>query len=192
MAADLSQALAILDLQQPVLVGHSGSCLMVRRLALDSPRHVAGLILEASPAAMVEHPAFADFVTGSLALLRDPIDHDFIAQFVRNGATSHAETRRAEEEINDVAKVPAHVWQRLSTGMLEYDDRADLPRITCPVLLLWGDADPLVDGSVQQRRSALMPRARLVIFPGAGHSPRLDSPQRFADEVAHFMSQLDR
>lgn len=55
-----------------------------------------------------------------------------------------------------------------------------LPTITCPVLLLWGDADPISPVAVGGRLRALLPDARLVIVPGGTH----DMAQERAAEIA--------
>ena len=44
-----------------------------------------------------------------------------------------------------------------------------IPTIEAPTLLLWGDADPISPVAVGERLSALLPNARLRVFPGADH-----------------------
>jgi len=60
------------------------------------------------------------------------------------------------------------------------DLSADIPSIEAPTLLLWGDADPISPVAVGQRLRALLPDARLCVFPGADH----DLAQTHADAVA--------
>jgi pimeloyl-ACP methyl ester carboxylesterase len=52
-------------------------------------------------------------------------------------------------------------------------ERLDLSRellnVRCPVLLLWGDADPISPVAVGRRLHALLPQAQLVVVPGADH-----------------------
>jgi pimeloyl-ACP methyl ester carboxylesterase len=53
------------------------------------------------------------------------------------------------------------------------DERWDLaeriPEITIPVLLLWGDADPISPVAVGERLASLFPDAELVVLPGGTH-----------------------
>lgn len=53
------------------------------------------------------------------------------------------------------------------------DQRAagELPveRISCPTLLLWGDADPISPVAVGQHLEKRLPKARLHVVPGGGH-----------------------
>ncbi len=48
-ADDVVPLLDALRAERAVLVAHSGSCLVARRVAVDQPGRVAGLVLEASP-----------------------------------------------------------------------------------------------------------------------------------------------
>jgi pimeloyl-ACP methyl ester carboxylesterase len=64
-----------------------------------------------------------------------------------------------------------------------------LDRITCPVLLLQGTADPLVSGQ-SPRFLAVVPHARLRWLPGLSHVPISDDPalvgrliRQFADDA---------
>lgn len=55
-AADVVAFLDALGIGRAVLVGHSGSCLVAGRVAIDHPDRVAGLVLEASPATLHGDP----------------------------------------------------------------------------------------------------------------------------------------
>ncbi len=60
------------------------------------------------------------------------------------------------------------------------DLSSQIPSIKAPALLLWGDADPISPVAVGERLLALLPNARLRVFPGADH----DLAKTHADEVA--------
>ncbi|SCX63844.1 Pimeloyl-ACP methyl ester carboxylesterase [Pseudomonas sp. NFACC32-1] len=69
------------------------------------------------------------------------------------------------------------------------DDHTDLTlrlaELRMPVLLLWGDADPISPVRVGQRLARLLPRAELHVFPGADHSLGFTH----ADEVARLIDR---
>ncbi|HZS01556.1 MAG TPA: alpha/beta hydrolase [Chloroflexota bacterium] len=68
------------------------------------------------------------------------------------------------------------------------DLRELLPRIQAPTLLLWGtndDATPLDDAETMAR---LIPNARLVVLPGAGHYSYLDRPAEACAAVDEFLT----
>jgi pimeloyl-ACP methyl ester carboxylesterase len=62
----------------------------------------------------------------------------------------------------------------------------ELSRLTVPMLLIWGDHDPV--GAVEAARAtaAAVPDAQLEVLP-AGHVPHLGHPQRVSELLAAFV-----
>jgi len=56
-----------------------------------------------------------------------------------------------------------------------------------PTLIIWGDRDPLIPVRHGVRCHELVTDSRLEIFPGAGHYPYLDDPERFAETLLDFI-----
>ncbi|GLK62195.1 MULTISPECIES: alpha/beta fold hydrolase [Azotobacter] len=79
----------------------------------------------------------------------------------------------------DMASLGAQDWRPLFAAenrtvpqwFIEYHEDLThrLAELRMPVLLLWGDADPISPVGVGQRLAVLLPRAELHVFPGAGH-----------------------
>ncbi len=62
-----------------------------------------------------------------------------------------------------------------------------MPKLICPVLLIWGTADdatPLSDAKLMEK---LMPEAGLVTFEGAGHYSFLERQGQYLRVLASFM-----
>jgi len=55
---------------------------------------------------------------------------------------------------------------------------------------LFGDADALVSRAMQDELAAAIPDADLLVYPGAGHTPRWDEPIRFSDDLAAFARRV--
>lgn len=69
------------------------------------------------------------------------------------------------------------------------DVTAELARVTAPTLLVWGARDgvvPIEEASIWLER---MPDARLVVIPGAGHVPMVDSPFELAEAIRPFLEK---
>jgi pimeloyl-ACP methyl ester carboxylesterase len=65
---------------------------------------------------------------------------------------------------------------------------AELERLTCPALVLWGGADPYVGADLAPRYAdALGGPATARVIDGAGHWPWLDEPA-LIDDVAAFLA----
>jgi pimeloyl-ACP methyl ester carboxylesterase len=72
------------------------------------------------------------------------------------------------------------------------DLTAELESITQPVLLIWGDADPLSPVAVGRRLLELLPNARLHVAAGGNH----DLANVYASDLvtivdAHLQGQAD-
>jgi len=191
-ADDAVFVLDALGVDRVVLAGHSGSCFVARRVAVDHPDRVAGLILEASPTTLHGDPRLQDFVTSVVGGLEDPISGDFARAFVRDTSSDHVQPEVVAQLTKELLKVPARVWREMFADLLEYDDTAELGTIDSPTLLLWGDADTLVTRQMQEALAASIPGAELVIYEGIGHTPRWEDPVRFSADVAAFVERIQR
>jgi pimeloyl-ACP methyl ester carboxylesterase len=80
----------------------------------------------------------------------------------------------------------------LSLARLLRDDARPLMRnIRMPVLLMWGDHDPLVPLKYANEMAELMPQARLVVLPQAGHVPMWDNAPAFNRELLTFLRDIE-
>lgn len=188
-AADVVPLLDAMGIGRAVLAGHSGSCLVVRRVAIDHPERVAGLVLEASPTTLRGNVGLTDFVTSTVSGLADPIDRDFVRSFAVDTSSGDVDGALLERYVDELLKVPAFVWREMFAALLEYDDMAELDRVTAPALLIWGDADALVGRDMQDELARLLPSAKLIELSGVGHTPRWEDPTRFTADVAAFVAQ---
>ena len=68
-----------------------------------------------------------------------------------------------------------------------YDWRESLRALSTPTLVLHGEQDALPP-SVALDLTALLPRARTVILPNAGHMPFWEAPQRFFGVTSEFLA----
>jgi pimeloyl-ACP methyl ester carboxylesterase len=56
-----------------------------------------------------------------------------------------------------------------------------------PTLIVWGERDPLIPVRHAREAHERIPGSRLEVFPGAGHFPYRDDPERFASAVVDFV-----
>ena len=68
-----------------------------------------------------------------------------------------------------------------------YDWHESLRALSTPALVLHGQEDAL-PATVATELSQLLPRARLVLIPHAGHMPFWEAPRRFFSEVDAFLA----
>jgi pimeloyl-ACP methyl ester carboxylesterase len=56
-----------------------------------------------------------------------------------------------------------------------------------PTLIIWGERDPLIPSHHGREAQECIPGSRLEIFPGAGHFPHRDDPERFVKTLLEFV-----
>lgn len=64
--------------------------------------------------------------------------------------------------------------------------RHRLHRIDVPTLLIWGASDGVVPVAYAEAYRALIPGARLVVIPDAGHLPHVEQPDLLLDHILSF------
>lgn len=65
-----------------------------------------------------------------------------------------------------------------------------LDRIEVPVLLVWGDRDPIVSLDAMHVALQHLPRAQAAVVPGAGHLPYVEQPEVFNRLLLDFVAAL--
>ena len=99
-AADVAGLLDALHIERAVLAADSGSCFVARRVALDMPERVAGLVLEASPTTLVGDAGLAAFVESVVSCLEDPIDPDFARCFVVDTSSGEVASEMLDQLVH--------------------------------------------------------------------------------------------
>jgi pimeloyl-ACP methyl ester carboxylesterase len=76
--------------------------------------------------------------------------------------------------------------------LLRDDARPLLQTIRVPTLLLWGEHDPLVPLTYAKQIHDIIPAARLVVVPNAGHIPFWENPDVFNRALLEFLRDAER
>jgi len=189
-AADLVAFLDVLRVRSAVLVGHSSSTFPERQLAARLPARVAGLVLVGAPLTMSGSAEAVRFADTLLAGLEDPVPEEFVQRLTTMTVGRPLPPALGTMLARENRLVPARVWKQTFAGLLAHDGVADLHRISCPALLVWGDADPLVGRAEQESLCAHLPQATLSVVPGAGHSPHWQHPAGVAAHLETFLDGL--
>ena len=66
-------------------------------------------------------------------------------------------------------------------------DPQQLRQLDMPTLILWGEKDAWIPVAEAYRFKAVLPHAKLKIYPDAGHVPMEEWPQRTARDVGAFL-----
>lgn len=186
MAADVIAFMDALSIPQATLVGHSFGSFVARRVALTAPERVNRLVLIGSGWSAA-NPVITE-VQASLQDLADPVSTEFAREFQAGTIHRPVPASFFDGLITESLKLPARLWRDVLDGLIEYDDRQDLPRISSPTLLLWGEKDVLFPRADQDRLKTTIPGATLKIYPDTGHCPNWETPDEVAADLGKFLS----
>jgi pimeloyl-ACP methyl ester carboxylesterase len=70
------------------------------------------------------------------------------------------------------------------------DQRPELPKLRCPVLVMCGDADRLTPPERSREIASLVPRARLVMVPQCGHMLTMERPEVVNATLAQWLPSV--
>jgi pimeloyl-ACP methyl ester carboxylesterase len=187
----VQQLMDALGIDQAAIIGNSFGGLIARLLAATQPRYVPALVLV--------NGGVIPAVPGLARLLgRLPLVASFMFNRLSRSATSRAELARVVhiQEIltDDFVTVVQENNNGLSHSMAAMTNSPTPQEKTplVPVLLLWGEADPLSPLSYGERIQGNIPGAKLSVVAECGHLPHLESPEVFVFQIRSFFEGLDR
>jgi pimeloyl-ACP methyl ester carboxylesterase len=105
---------------------------------------------------------------------------------IRNYTRSIIDSYRSKVGSSDYRNA-SDVMKKVFVKVVNEHMSEELKRITCPVLLIWGDQDtatPLSDGKMMEK---LLKDAGLVVLTGTGHFSYLEKPHEFLHIVKYFL-----
>jgi pimeloyl-ACP methyl ester carboxylesterase len=206
-ASGIRDLLGVLGFERGTAVGHSLGGGIAMQFAYQFPEYCERLVLMSSgglgrevnpllraatlPGSELVLPVLThsyalragEAVASGLGRLGLQFGHD-VAEFAR-GYASLADREARAAFLQTLRAVIDAGGQRVSAL-----DRIYLAE-QMPLLVIWGDSDPVIPAQHGRDVLDLVPTARLVELEGAGHFPQLDEPYRVARELADFLAETE-
>ena len=205
--ADLEELLQELGAEQIDLLGHSHGGFVAMAYAAAHPKRVRRLVLVATA------PRFAREYDERVRALWEASDDPAIAVALDARLKRMARSHEEDDERMRLRMLELRLYFRRAEGvewlggvfgqeppnlaalMLfnaetapQYDNRAGLPLIEAPTLVISGELD-FFDPPANAEILELVPDARSVVLSDAGHFVWFDDPDRFRAEVTRFLAQ---
>ena len=169
-----------LDLEDAVVIGNSIGGWAAAELALLHPARLARLVLvDAVGVEVAGHPG-VDF---------DALTPAQIAQ--------HSWFDPAEAPLLDPATLPPAaraILQGNRAALAAYggtsSDPSLLARLTAvdvPTLVVWGEADRIVDPGYGRALAAAIPGSGFTLLPRTGHVPQMETPEQLVEALRPFL-----
>ncbi|MFG6414717.1 alpha/beta fold hydrolase [Roseateles sp. DC23W] len=193
-AKDLIQICSAADLDQPVLVGHSVGASIGLLAAVRLPQHFKALVLVTPSASYVNDATYeGGFERDELLALLKEMDADYLpwarrlAPELMAAPRSHALSKSLTERF---CRCDPSVAQHFGRVSFLTDQRALLPLVQLPTLIIQCRDDPLVPRAVGDYMHAAMPQSKLVRLDVPGHCPHLSAPDQVKIAIDDFCASL--
>jgi pimeloyl-ACP methyl ester carboxylesterase len=193
-------------------VGNSIGCIVALQAAVLSPQWVRGMaLLNCSLRLLhdrkrIELPWYRRW---SAPLLQKVLNHraigySFFAHLARPAVVrkillqAYARTDAVTDELVELLLHPARdpgaadvflAFTAYSQGPLPEDL---LPQITCPVLILWGTADPWEPVTLGRKLAQFAPVETFIALDGVGHCPQDEAPELVNPILQEWFARHDR
>ena len=190
-ARDIDGLCAACGVANAHVLGISMGGVIAQRVALDFPARVRSLVLVSTSSEVGQKSVAA------WQRLADRIERDgFDAQTAdASRAFAPAFVQRHPEIVADLGRRNAACdpkgYAAAARAVSDYNWTADLPRLTAPTLILQGLDDQLTPPGGSVKLSRGVPRARLLMIPGAGHNLPIEQPDIFHNSVLAFAAGVD-
>ena len=191
-AADLAAFMDAVALEAAVLFASSSASFTVQRFAVDHPDRTLAIVLSGAPwslRSLRDRPGASGLVQ-AVSNLRDPVDPDFVRQFVSSTVFRPLPAALLGEMVGESCKLPAHVWKATLDGLLEAVPAAETATIRVPTLVLRGERDEMLPRSDGRALAAAIPDSRLVTYAGTGHMVHWEDPERVAADVVALAERV--
>lgn len=182
-----------LGLAKAVICGHSLGGMTAQEFHATHPDRVSGLILSATS------PAFGrpdgdfqkEFVRQRLEPFEQGMSMEEVARSTARLLVAKSARARAVETIaEDMAKVPVPAYTLAVRTLTAFDQRANLPNITVPTLLIAGEEDTNSPAPMMRKMAEKIPEAEYVELKKTGHMGPVENPVEFNREVVKFLRKI--
>jgi pimeloyl-ACP methyl ester carboxylesterase len=179
--------LALLDqhrVERVVAIGNSLGGQLAVNLALREPGRVTGLVLTGSSGLYERN------LTSKIQ--RRP-QRDWVRSRVRE--IFYDEAHVTESQVTEVMSLLYDRQKALDILLLAKSIRNDslrdlLPRVDCPVSLIWGAEDKITPPDTAHEFHSLLPNSELHFIPRCGHAAMMEQTEEFSRLVKSFLDEL--
>jgi pimeloyl-ACP methyl ester carboxylesterase len=192
----------VLGIESAAVVGNSMGGFVSAELAIKSPERVQRLVFvsaaifwqnrrRAQP--LVQLARMSDAVVAR-ALVR-ATDDIATRRRLRYAALASAGFRYPQYVSDELAHEMVRSARRTDgflpalEALAGYDLEEELPKISCPTLIVWGASDQLVSVKDAERLEDLIPDSRREVFERTGHVAMLERPERFNRLLQEFLAE---
>jgi sigma-B regulation protein RsbQ len=190
-ASDVLEICDELDLTEVVFVGHSVSSMIGVLAAVREPDRFAKLVLVGpSPRYVNDDDYVGGFARADIEELLDSLDSNYLGWSRAMAPAIMGVPDRpelGEELTNSFCRTDPEIASHFARVTFLSDNRADLPAVKVPTLVLQCAQDVIAPLPVGDFVHAAIPDSRLVRMAATGHCPNLSAPEETIAAIKAFL-----
>ena len=175
------------------LVGHSMGGMVAQQFSVDHQDRLHSLVLSATS------PAFGnpdgDFQKKFVAARLAPLENgstmaDLANELVETMMGENSDAHGRQLAFDCMAEVPSRTYRAAIECIVTFEQRANLPHIVVPVLVLAGENDTNAPPPMMAKMATKISGSRYVCLPSLGHLANLEDPLAFDAVVDEFIASV--
>jgi sigma-B regulation protein RsbQ len=190
-ADDVVAICRALDAHDVVFVGHSVSSMIGALAALADPDRFARLVMVSPSPRYIDDAGYVGgFSADDIRELLDSLDSNYLGWSSAMAPVIMGNPDRPEltgELTESFCRTDPHIARRFAEVTFTSDNRADLPHVQTPTLVLQCAQDAIAPVSVGRYVAEAMPNATLVMLDATGHCPNLSAPEETIAAISPFI-----
>lgn len=190
-ATDILDIIEALDLRDVVLVGHSVSSMIGVLAANRAPDRFAQLIMVGpSPRYINEDGYVGGFERQDIEGLLDMMDQNFVgwANFLAPAIMKNPDRPELGQELTDsFCSTDPVIARRFAEATFFADNRADLPKLGVPSLVLQCSEDMVAPDAVGAYVHRMTPNSTLRVLSATGHCPHMSHPEETIEAIRDYL-----
>ena len=135
--------------------------------------------------------SFGGFVAQEFALRHPRMVRKLVLCCTSFGGPNHVvpapEIMKEIVQVRETDDVPEHIYRSHMEAAMAFNAESRLAAIKSPVLVISGDADPIVPEQNSRNLAKKLPNARLQLIAGGGHTFFIEQAEQFNEAVVDFL-----
>lgn len=205
---DVEHVRRALGWEQVVVYGHSIHGYMALEYARRYPAHVSHVVMEGTPGSFGEEfrQSVQDMWDTAAPERKARLERNrlgieerlqgmsgaegMVANYVANGPKLWADATYDSSPLWDGVVINIELFNQIYGSIFGgYDVATRQPPVTAPILVAMGRHDYMVPSTTWDERRRSIGDLKFVLFEEGGHTPHLEVPEHFAEELARWLGQ---
>jgi sigma-B regulation protein RsbQ len=193
-ADDVLEILTELDASDVVFVGHSVSAMIGVLAVTAEPDRFSGLVMVGpSPRYVDEEGYRGGFSRSDIDELLESLDSNYLGWSAAMAPVIMGNPDRPQlgtELTNSFCRTDPAIARQFARATFLSDNRADLPKVPVPSLVLQCSEDVIAPYEVGAYVHRQLPDSTFVLLKATGHCPNLSAPEETTEAIRAFLEKV--